>query len=219
MVRYIFYVFIVIISLIFIETSYAETVRRSSGEAAALAKAQVMMRQMSQEKLALESENQELRSQLDAIKKKISAIKNSKKRLAQRLDTSVNIIDRYKENSQALRDRISQDRERMQELIAKFKELIQAFRTVEFEKAQLKENITNTKKELLSCAENNVKLVDTNKDLLKLYVNKGVWESLSQAEPITQLSRVQVENLEQEYENTIHLLRINIDEEKLKEDL
>ncbi|MGD8558045.1 MAG: hypothetical protein PVG89_03255 [Gammaproteobacteria bacterium] len=211
--RYFLSIVVVIMSLVAIESGHAETVRRSSGEAAALQKAQMMMRQMSQEKLALESENQELRNQLNAIEKKITSIKNSKQRLAQRLDTSVNIIDRYKENSQALRDRIQQDRERMQELIEKFKELIQAFQVVEYEKAQLKESVTKTRKELLSCAENNVKLVDTNKDLLKLYKGKGVWDSLAQAEPIAQLKQVEVENLAQEYENTIHLLKINLNEE------
>lgn len=213
--RYILSVLIVISALIYIESSNAAAVTRSAGDGAALAKAQMMLRQLQQENLALESENQKLQKQLGDIEKKIDAIKNDKSRLSQRLESSQNIIDRYKENSDALRDRITQDRERMQELIAKFKELIQAFRVVEFEKAQLQTSMESNKKDLLNCAENNLKLVQTNKELVNQYVNKGVWDSFKQAEPVTQLTRVEVENLAQEYEATINLLKITLDEQGL----
>lgn len=193
--------------------SHADVARRSGNDAGAMAKAQMMMRQLSEENTSLQTENGELKKQLEAIKSKIASIKADKSRLSQSLDSSKNIITKYKENTGQLRNRILQDRDRMKELIGKFKELIAAFRVVEQDKAMLKTNLADNKKEMLNCAENNVKLVKTNHELVQQYLNKGVWDSLKQAEPVTQLSQVQVEKLAQEYSQTIDLLKISANEQ------
>ena len=54
-----------------------------------------------------------------------------------------------------------------------------------------------------------MKLVDTNRELVEQYVNKGLWQALRQAEPITQLKQVEIENIAQEYKGTIEVLKIS----------
>ena len=207
-----FFILILAVSLP-VGSSLADVAKRAGGDAGALMKAQMMMRQLSQENTSLQAENETLKKQLESIEKKIASMKADKSRLSQRLDTSKNIISRYKENSQQLRERILQDHDRMKELVGKFKDLIAAFRVVEQEKAQLKTNLADNKKEILNCAENNMKLVQTNHELVQKYVDKSVWDSLKQAEPITQLSQVEIEKLAQEYKSTIDLLKISINDQ------
>ena len=202
-----FAVFILI--LLLGNISEAETVRRGDGNQAAMAKAQLMMRQMQAENNALKNTNETLKTQLDAIEKKISSLKKTKETLNKKLKTSTKINTRFKENTEVLQQRIMKDRERMRELIAKFKELLQLFRGVEQEKAQLTVNLAENKADLLHCAENNMKLVDTNRELVEQYVNKGLWQALRQAEPITQLKQVEIENIAQEYKGTIEVLKIS----------
>lgn len=193
----------------------AETVRRSEGgDGTAMVKAQMMMRQLSQEKEALQSENAELKKQLASINKKIESLKQEKSHLDKKLGSSKNLISRYKENTEMLRDRILKDNQHLKELVDKFKELIQAFKVVEGEKAQLKTNMQQNRQDMLSCAEKNMKLIQNNSDLVKLYKKKDVWDALMQAEPVTQLKQVEIENIAQEYQNTIDLLKISVNDQK-----
>jgi chromosome segregation ATPase len=191
---------------------FAETSRRTGDDGAAMARAQMMMRQLSQEKEAVQAENSELKKQLASIEKKIASLKQEKTSLDQKLGSSQSLVSRYKENTEMLRDRIIKDNERMKELVEKFKELIAAFKVVEQEKAQLKVTLEQSRQDFLTCAENNVKLVENNEELVHLYMQKGVWASLSQAEPVTQLKQVEVEKIAQKYQNTIDLLKISINE-------
>ena len=196
--------------LLYAQSTNAETSRREAGDSAAMAKAQMMMRQLAQEKDALQGENAELKKQLDSINRKIESLKQEKTHLDQKLGSSQSLISRYKENTELLRDRIIKDNERMKELVDKFKELIQAFKVVEQEKTQLKTTLEQSRQDLLGCAEKNVKLVQNNKDLIKQYQNKNVWDAMLQAEPVTQLKQVEIENIAQEYQNTIDLLKISV---------
>jgi chromosome segregation ATPase len=195
-----------------VNTAVADTTRRGGDDGAAMARAQMMLRQLSQEKEAVQAENAELKKQLASIESKIASLKKEKTSLDQKLGSSQSLVSRYKENTEMLRDRIVKDNERMKELVQKFKELIAAFKVVEQEKAQLKVTLEQNRQELLTCAENNVKLVKNNEELLHQYVQKGVWASLSQAEPVTQLKKVEVEKMAQEYQNTIDLLKISVSE-------
>lgn len=203
--------FIVLLGILSVTNmSQAETARRSDGGQAALVKAQMLMRQLSDENQALKNTNMTLKSQQDAIDLKILALKKSKNKLNKSLRNSKNINQRYQENTETLQYRIAKDRERMQELIAKFKELIQAFRVVEQDKARLTLHISETKSELLHCAENNMKLVDSNRELVEQYTNKGIWAAIRQAEPFTQLNKVEVEKIAQEYAGAIKILKISV---------
>lgn len=53
--------------------------------------------------------------------------------------------------------------------------------------------------ELRSCEDKNRELVSISGELLSAYEGKGVWSALEDAEPLTQLHRVQLQSLAQDY--------------------
>ena len=54
-----------------------------------------------------------------------------------------------------------------------------------------------------SCVQKNAELVQISDELLQHYENKGVWESFRDQEPFTQLHRVKLEKLAQEYHDKV----------------
>jgi chromosome segregation ATPase len=112
-------------------------------------------------------------------------------------------LDRYKEANDALRNRIEQQRERTQEIIDKFKEVVANLQKVELERAQLTVKVKNLDSEVKTCAQNNVVLYDTGLKVLDLYKHKSAWDALMQKEPITGLEGVKMQNMIEDYRHRI----------------
>jgi chromosome segregation ATPase len=71
------------------------------------------------------------------------------------------------------------------------------------EKATVEAQMKGTQKELLTCEDKNAKLYRYNRDILGVAQNQSLWQRLSRAEPFTQLKKVEIENLLEEYRDKI----------------
>lgn len=210
-----FNIAIVILSLILISfNASAEVAARDPGSAAA-AKAQMMLRQIAADRDALKTENASLQAEIEKLQKQVDSLKNEKKRLSSKINNAGQTIDKYSEVNEKLRERITKDRERTKEMIVKFKETVRTLKQVEQQRAQLDTNFTSVKQELSKCTKDNVELYNTNLELVDLYKEKSVWDALVQQEPVTQIGRVKIENIGQEYANKMQDFRFasNIVEE------
>lgn len=153
----------------------------------ALAKAQYMLRQANAEKVSLEKEKRELQKSYDNFKnqveKDLRAEENSNKKKSNQLNAK---IDAYKEK------------------LNEFKESYMTLRNQHIELKQERASLAGSyeleKKKFSMCVENNRKLFEVNKEILGEYENKGFFSVLRQREPLMGLSRVQIENLVQEYQ-------------------
>ena len=188
--------------------AHAETARRDDGGQQASAKAQYMLRQLSDEKAALEAANAQLKADLEKAEKKLE--RNSKKEgsLSERLEKTKALLEKYQQNNDALRDRIEKDRERTMEVVDKFKETIALLKQIEAEKTQYKNDAASYNKRLNECVDKNIDLYKTGVELLDQYTQKSVWESVSEKEPVLQMQRVKLENLIQDYKDKIHDLKV-----------
>ena len=54
-----------------------------------------------------------------------------------------------------------------------------------------------------ACVRKNVELVQIGNELLQRYENKGVWESVADREPFTQIHRVKLEKIAQDYHDKL----------------
>lgn len=182
----------------------AEAVRREGGneQAAQIARMQQSMSAISSERDALVAEKAKLEKDLAALEKKLAA---SEKKLTV-AETS---LARYRETDTALRDRLTEDRTRMQELVDKFRETATNLRQVEQERAELVRTSERQHEEIRACTQKNLELYQTNLDLLDRYEAKGVWASLAQREPLTGLKRVEVENMIEEYRYRLDQLQVS----------
>lgn len=175
---------------------------------ATLAKLQQMLRQTTAERDGLKAQLAEVQKQADGEKAKAAAAQSQLKSVKKNLGDTDTLLEKYKTTDAALRERIEQQRSKMQEVIDKYKELVGTLRQLEAERNQLRVDLTSKSAAFDTCAQKNVQLYQTGLELAEKYEQKGVWQSLWASEPVTQLKRVEIENLAQEYVNRVEQARV-----------
>jgi chromosome segregation ATPase len=194
--------------------AHAETTRRDAGaDSAALLRAQGQVRELAAQRDALQAELDQTKKEMTdkeaAHKKQTAELKESLSDAENRLSQAQNQNTRAQEGNDALRDRIKDQHEKMQKLVDKYKELVGMLRTLESERSELHTTSSAQQRQLETCAKDNVKLYDAGMELLERYANKGVWDALIEKEPVTQLKRVEMENLVQDYRQRVNAARFD----------
>lgn len=175
---------------------------------ATLAKMQQMLRQTSTERDGLKTQLAEVQKRLDEEKAKSAAAQNQLKSTKRNLGDTDTLLEKYKATDVGLRERIEQQRGKMKEVVDKYKELVSTLRQLEAERNQLRVDLTTKDKAFEVCAQKNVQLYQTSLELADQYEKKGVWQSLVASEPVTQIKRVEIENIVQEYINRVEQSRV-----------
>ena len=188
----------------------AATARDGGGNANqdALAKAQYLLRQLSEEKDALKAENDKLQEEITKRDTKIDKLNKKIDHVNKSLDSSKDLVGRYQETVAAQRDRMAEMRDKFQKLVDKYRELVAALKLVESERTGLNNKVAEQLKVLESCSKKNQELYQVSVDLMKQYEDKSVWDALMQKEPVTQLKRVEIETMLEETQNRIDDLKI-----------
>ena len=146
------------------------------------AKVQRMLRQMALERDTLQTENLKLKGEIEALNRKVGDVKK---------------------NSEAA---LGKSRGSYTSLNENFQETTHNLLKVETEKKQLQETIGEQAQFIITCEDKNAKMVQINRELLGHYERKGPLDAMLQREPLTQLKRVEVENIAQEYQDKIDQL-------------
>lgn len=178
----------------------AETSRRTGdGGSAALAKVQNTLRQVSAERDAMATENARLGDQIKKLEADLEKISKAKKRVEKKLERSVDRIGKFKDNNSLLRERLVDAQDKMQKVVKKYRELVATLGELERDGNMLKSELASRDNELNLCSANNQKLYDTTIEVISRYENMGFWDALAKAEPITQLKRVEIERISEQY--------------------
>lgn len=147
-----------------------------------VARVQRMLRQVSQERDSLQSENTRLKGEVDDLTKKLGGLKK----------TSDAALSKSRESNATLGENLQQT--------------VQNLRKTESDKNQLQETVVGQAQQIDSCESKNIELVQANRELIDHYEKKGIFDALLQHEPVTQLKRVEIENIAQEYQDRIDQL-------------
>jgi DNA repair exonuclease SbcCD ATPase subunit len=198
--------------------SNAETARRDGGaDNAALLRAQGQVREMAAQRDALTTElekfKEESKKKLDEKDAKIAALNKRIEAAQASADKSDAAADKTREVNQAMRDRILDAQDKMQKLVAKYKELVAALRVIEDERTTLQQTVARKNADLDACSKDNVTLYQTSLDLIERYENKGVWDAMLEREPVTQLKRVELENVVQDYRTRVNAAKVEFSTE------
>ena len=143
---------------------------------------QRMLRQVSQERDALQAENARLKIEIEELNRKHTGIKKSS-------DSA-----------------LAKSRESIAALNADMQQAMQNLRRTESEKNLLQETVVSQAQQIETCESHNVKLLQVNHDLLGQYEKKGFFDSLMQREPIIGLKGVELENIVQDYQDRLDRL-------------
>jgi chromosome segregation ATPase len=165
------------------------------------ASAQLMqeMQQLASERTTLQAENEKLKSQLADMKKDRDALKAGQQVIERRAQGAAAELAHSTAQREATERELTEYKTKMQELIAKFRDTIQQLREAETEGATAKQSLATRERELKACVDHNVALYHLNDEVLTHFEHQGFWSRVAQAEPFTQIKRVQNENLIDDY--------------------
>lgn len=181
-------------------------------------KLRLMMQSMEQEKAALASEKNSLSEQVKSLNKQISDLKNSSTSVSRKKDARVGELEKEllsaKEENLSLSSKLQITQGSLEDLTAKSRESLHNLQkdyqaSVEQGdecKSKLQVSASNVSRQSQSiemCEKKNMALYELNVEILDRYKKKGVWSALFQAEPFTQIKKVEMENIIQEYKEKL----------------
>ncbi|MDY6920893.1 MAG: hypothetical protein SV765_11870 [Pseudomonadota bacterium] len=149
----------------------------------ALAKAQYMLRQATQEKQELSGKVAQLEQEIKQLKeqtaRKIAAEESASDKLSNKLDMY---------------------QQKFTELRANYVELLDSYRQEQAKSTELSDKLAQASQEFQQCKTDNLALYGVNQELLGKYEDKGFWDLLAKNEPFTGIKQVEIENLIQTYQ-------------------
>jgi len=157
--------------------------------------AEEQVQQLQKEKEGLASESKGLKAKADSLEAKMASLESKNTQLIDRINKA------EKENS-ALDEK---QRQTLQTVRDREKELKQA--AADWQRLNKKHD---------QCVANNARLCALGDELIKKYQNKGVMGALLEKEPITQIKKVELEKIAQEYRDKIDQQKIEAPKGKSK---
>jgi chromosome segregation ATPase len=176
-------------------TAHAQTARSGGGANAQLTQ---QMQQLASERTSLQAENARLKKELDDLRKERDTLKKAQTGLDERAKAAVSAaLARGTSQREAQEQELKQTKDKMQELVGKFRETVQALREAETVRAGTKQTLATRDQELRVCVERNLALYKLNGEVLSQLEHPV--SRLARAEPFTRIKRVQLENLVDDY--------------------
>lgn len=177
--------------------SEAQSVRSGGGASAQLLQ---QMQQLASERTSVQAENAKLKKDLDETRKERDSLKNGQQALERRAKASEVSLKQTLSEQQSTGQEVAQSKEKLQQLVGKFRETLQAMREIETNNTATQQTLATRDRELKSCADRNHALYELNREVLNRLENQTVWSRVAQAEPFTRIKRAQLENLIDEYQ-------------------
>ena len=187
---------VIILSVCMFTAVFASSPRDGGG---ANSQAQALIQQLGMERTRLNAENAKLKKQIKDLENQLEEINSDKQTAEAQLNKTQQQLSSKTQFSDDVVNRLKDAKSKMEELIGKFRETISNLRQVENENALRAQEITRLEQELNTCATSNVELSKLGMEVLDNYENKGFWDRAGQKEPFTQLKRVQIENIVDDY--------------------
>ncbi len=187
-------------------------------EREALRKMRLMIQTFEQEKSALQQENNSLNEKVKALGSQVGDIKSASTGQIRKKDARLGEVEKelvaVKQENQFLVAKLQSTQQSLEELTLKHKEVVQAAQNSLQDGVKQGEEYNNKIKEaevkisqqsqaIDMCEKKNLALYNLNMEILEKYKSKGVWGSFIQAEPFTQIKRVEIENTLQEYKDKL----------------
>ncbi len=154
---------------------------------------QRLLRQLTAERDQLLVEKQDLSKQLDEKDKEV-------KKLSKKLSGKEDSLGKYKDVNGKLVDRLKLAQEKIVEMNNAYRDLQSQALTLQNDKTSLEANVADQQDQIDRHVENNHRMLEINSELLNRYKKKGFFTLMAKKEPLTQLHKVAIENLIQEYE-------------------
>ena len=180
---------------------------KTNDGSAAIKKAQGIIRQLTQEKAALEEEKSALLTEKTAQEAKLGSLDEAVKKL-QPLQGEV---ERYKAGLESVRStleaQLSQERQRQQTLLQKHNEVVAKAKEIHADNQLLVQAVQEREQWIEQCGERNKKLNTAYLEIVDKYKEKGIWQQLAELDPLTGIGKVETEAAVENYKFKLKQLK------------
>jgi chromosome segregation ATPase len=187
---------------------HAQVQRSSGGESQ---KIMQQYQQIAAEKTALQSQLAQMKTELDAAKTELASAKKERDALKAHVGegaAAAAATVRLSGEKEAAEKSAEQNKQRLTELVARFRETANNLKEVEADRSNLRGELQERATAYDECAEANLGLFEVTSDLLNRYEHIGPFTKISSAEPFTRITRTRIENLVDEYRERALELRV-----------
>ena len=182
--------------LIVYPVAKAQTARPGGAQSAQLLQ---QLQQLGSERTTLQTENDRMKKELESLRKERDQLKQAQHGLDERARAAAAALAQVNGQRTTTAQELEQSKAKLQELIAKFRETLQTLRQIETEATTGKQTLARRDRELQVCTDRNAALYQLNGEILTHFEHESAWSRLGRAEPFTQIKRVQLENMLDDY--------------------
>ncbi len=174
----------------------------------AIKKAQGLIRQLSQEKSALEAEKTAWLTEKTGLESKLKTLEETVKKL-QPLQGEVEHYKTSLESTKSnLEGQLSQERQQKQNILQKHNDVIVKANAIHADNQLLVEAVKEREQWIEQCTGNNKKLHEANSAILKKYEEKSFFQQMRELEPITGIGNIETESTVEDYKYQLKQLQI-----------
>jgi chromosome segregation ATPase len=184
---------------------HAQTQRSGGGEAQ---KFMQQYQQLAAEKTALQAQVAQMKKDLDAAHTELTAVKKERDVAKAHTGVAPAAVAQANSAKESAERNLEQYKQRMSELVARFRETATNLKDVEADRNTLRRELGERNTAFDKCAEDNLQLFELSSDILKRYEHVGIFTKVSAAEPFTRITRTRLENLVDEYRIKAQELRV-----------
>jgi chromosome segregation ATPase len=185
----------------------AQVARSGGGESQ---KFMQQYQQLAAEKTALQAQVAQMKKDLDAAQAELAAAKKERDALKAHSAASAAAAAQLAQvtaSKETAEKGLEQYKQRMTEIVDKFREMAANLKAVEAERTQLHTDLDARNHAYDKCAEDNLQLYEINGEILNRYEHVGPFTKVSSVEPFTRITRTRIENLVDEYRERALQLR------------
>jgi chromosome segregation ATPase len=197
---------VLLIAMCAVTAAFGQATRSGGGTA----NSQIMQQyqELSAERVTLKAENERLKKEADDAKAQLATLKKELDGVKARAGGSAAELDKARGASAASEQALIDNRRKLEELVARFKETALTLRTVETDRARLDQELSDRSSKFDTCAVNNVGLYDLNNEILKRWEHEGFFSRLARADGFTRLARTHLENMVDNYRSRATELKL-----------
>jgi chromosome segregation ATPase len=183
----------------------AQTQRSGGGEAQ---KFMQQYQQVAAEKTALQAQLAQMKKDLDAATAELAAVKKERDAAKAHAGVPAAAVTQANGAKDAAEKSLEQSKQRMNELVTRFRETAGNLKDAEADRAKLRQDLADRNKAFDACAAHNMELYDMNREILDRYEHVGLFTKASASEPFTRITRTRLENIADEYRQRAQELQI-----------
>jgi chromosome segregation ATPase len=164
--------------------------------------------QLAAERTSLQGKLAQMQKDLDAAQADAAAAKKERDALKGQVSGVAAAVEAAKAARANADQSLTQYKQRLEELVAHFRETAAALKQVETDRDKKAGELAARNAAFDQCAENNLQLYEITGEVLDRYAHVGLFTKVSASEPFTQITRTRIDNLVDDYRERARELRV-----------